>query len=423
MLMEYNLACTYARAGDKEAALGLLEQIAGAGYDRPDRLENDPDFESLRDDPRFAEAVKQSRANFVNASASFAGGMPEYNEAPHTFATEEELTEWASLQKDKLGMHGYLWKSAVYLNAAFDLAARELAALRELKADDPEFDYGYERIKRMSRLLDWASPGWSGLSDMVQYEVDKYMATSPSEDKAAEALYRAGTALSLRYLEDNPDRVKGYREGQKYFDRVAEGTEYYGGAKAQMMANKAKSPDADEDTIRAELKSLVEAFPGDVSVYRSLSRRLKHEAACYLWPIELGQSDVDGKTVSIDEYGGKVLLIDFWATWCPPCRRELPNLVEVYNEYHPAGLEVLSISLDYAERLSPDDHKAWIKDNGMDWRHIYDGEDWSTELVRKYFVRSIPSAFLIGPDGSMVACGEECIGENLKASVEKALAM
>lgn len=423
MLAEYDLACVHARSGDKETALGLLEQMAAGGYDRPDRLQDDPDFESLRQEPRFAAVVEQSQANFVNASACFAGGMPEYNEAPDKFTTEEELNEWVSQQKDKLRQQGYLWKSAVYLNAAFDLTARELAALRELKADDPDFDYGYERIRKMSRLLDWASPGWCGLSDMVQHEVDRYLASSPSEDKAGEACYRAGTALSLRYLDDDPNRVKGYSDGQEYFNRVTEGCEYHGGAKAQMIANKIKSPDADEEAIKTELKSLVETFAGDLSVYRALSRRLKHNAARCLWPIELGQSDVDGKIVSLADYDGKVLLIDFWASWCPPCRRELPNLVEVYNEFHPSGFEVLSISLDYADRLSSEDHKAWIEENGMDWRHIYDGQDWSTPLVRKYFVRSIPSAFLIGPDGSMVACGEGCIGENLKTSVEKALAM
>jgi len=132
-------------------------------------------------------------------------------------------------------------------------------------------------------------------------------------------------------------------------------------------------------------------------------------------------TDLEEKTITLDEYKGKALLIDFWATWCPPCRAELPNMVKVYNEYHSRGLEIVSISLDYTDRITPEAYRDWIDSAGMNWRHSYSGDAWSTESVKRYYVGSIPAPFLVGPDGSLVAWGEDLRGEDLAGSVEKAL--
>lgn len=132
--------------------------------------------------------------------------------------------------------------------------------------------------------------------------------------------------------------------------------------------------------------------------------------------------DFDGALAKLADYRGKVLLIDFWATWCPPCRAELPGLIETYKKLHPRGFEVLSISLDRPDDTTVDDYRAWIGEHEMTWRHVYDGDAWDSPLVKRFFVGSIPSPFLVGADGSLVAWGEDCRGENLAPTVEKALA-
>jgi hypothetical protein len=79
------------------------------------------------------------------------------------------------------------------------------------------------------------------------------------------------------------------------------------------------------------------------------------------------------------------------------------------------------VSLDYARRTTPEAYRKWITENKMPWRHVYDGQDWRGPLVKGFHVFSIPAPFLIGRDGSLQALGEECRGEKLTTSIERAL--
>lgn len=109
--------------------------------------------------------------------------------------------------------------------------------------------------------------------------------------------------------------------------------------------------------------------------------------------------DLEGKPVSLTDYRGKVLLLDFWAVWCGPCIGEMPNIKEVYEKYHDKGFDVIGISLDNDETVL----REFIKDNRLPWRQIFDGEGWSGPLAEKYGVRSIPAPFLLDQEGKVIS--------------------
>src|SRR5438552_19207365 len=89
---------------------------------------------------------------------------------------------------------------------------------------------------------------------------------------------------------------------------------------------------------------------------------------------------VDGRTINFpDDYKGKVVLLDFWATWCAPCRAELPKVVAAYNQYHDKGFEVLSVSLDRPKQGPA--LLQFAKDNSMTWPQIYDGQYWKAAVA------------------------------------------
>jgi len=131
---------------------------------------------------------------------------------------------------------------------------------------------------------------------------------------------------------------------------------------------------------------------------------------------DFAEKDLNGQPLSVAQFKGKVVLVDFWATWCGPCRAELPNVIATYQKYHDQGFEVIGVSLDSdREKLA-----AYLKkQTGMVWPQYFDGEGWHNKLAVKYGVEAIPFAVLIGPDGKII--GEALRGEALSAAAAGAL--
>lgn len=116
-------------------------------------------------------------------------------------------------------------------------------------------------------------------------------------------------------------------------------------------------------------------------------------------PVPLQLIDVGGKPVSLEKYRGKVLLLDFWASWCGPCMEMLPSLKKLYEKYHDKGFEILGISLD--EDLGA--MKEAIRKKKIPWRQVFGGDGWQSIPALRYNVEALPHLILIGRDGRIAA--------------------
>jgi len=211
-----------------------------------------------------------------------------------------------------------------------------------------------------------------------------------------------------------------------------------------------KEPAAREALLRAHADDLARRFPegrSAVNAYRSLVRTSGVQgtpAAVGFWagltnspnvgvreraaselrvaesftkPIEMKFTAVDGREVDVASMRGKVVLIDFWATWCGPCIAELPNVKKAYAKYHAKGFEIVGISLDQAK----DKQKLidFTAKHEMPWPQHFDGKGWENEISTRYAISAIPAMFLLDKTGVVISTNAR--GQKLEDELKRLL--
>lgn len=175
-------------------------------------------------------------------------------------------------------------------------------------------------------------------------------------------------------------------------------------------------------------QSLSEAYPGNTHVL-DLSRRVNEyrrsqmqrqlaDASLAVGTVapEIVLPDPDGNPLALSSFRGKVVMIDFWAAWCPPCRQVNPRLKQIYKKYKPLGFEIYGISLDRTR----EQWLAGIQEDQISWPQVSDLRFWSSPVVNLYNVEGIPYAVLIDQEGKIVSKGfslnqlEEILGQMLR---------
>jgi len=137
----------------------------------------------------------------------------------------------------------------------------------------------------------------------------------------------------------------------------------------------------------------------------SLAQKVKKASRLAIGSVapDFAQETPEGESIALSDLRGNYVLIDFWASWCGPCRRENPNVVRLYNEYKDAGFTILGVSLDR-------NRDRWLKaidTDGLTWHHVSDLKGWQNEVAQEYEIRSIPRTLLVDPEGVI-------IGKNLR---------
>lgn len=156
------------------------------------------------------------------------------------------------------------------------------------------------------------------------------------------------------------------------------------------------------------LNAMVNKFPGRGDI-AGIRNNLETSIPKTVWvgkqAPEIALPDTEGRQIKLSSFRGKYVLVDFWASWCGPCRRENPNVVDAYNQFRNKNFTILGVSLDKAK-------EAWEKaivDDNLNWTHVSDLKYWQSEIVPVYGVQSIPFNVLVDPNGNVIA-------ENLRGS-------
>ncbi len=260
-----------------------------------------------------------------------------------------------------------------------------------------------------------AEPATKTGADEVIKEIDAIIAAA---DAPADAKGEATFIRTMMKTEDlNPEKPESVGAFLKATDEFLAqyGTHKLAPQMRQMqlqVASQAKSPEA-----QALLKKFAEGGdPKLAEAAKGIVAQREKMASLKTKPLDLQFTAADGAEVDLAKLRGKVVLVDFWASWCGPCIAEMPNVVAAYKKLHEKGFEIVGISLDQDKGKM----EAAMKKHGMTWAQYFDGKGWQNKISSGFGIESIPAVWLLDKKGMLRET--ELRGAALAANVEKLLA-
>ena len=230
--------------------------------------------------------------------------------------------------------------------------------------------------------------------------------------------------LEQKYMQASTDEAKRsiQQEFEKFFMQYQQNNMQLVAAHAHLlsagfvaMTEFGQNFDANIALLKLIHKALQPKYANHVLV-KEMDIRLQQSIAVGTMAPEIEIAGVDGKTIKLSDYKGKYVLIDFWASWCGPCRRESPTLVKAYEQYKDKNFTIFSVSLDN----NKEKWMAAIQADGLNWQaHGSSLSSWNCPVARRYNVSSIPHSLLIDPQGKVIAIGLR--GEQLLSQLAQIL--
>jgi peroxiredoxin len=270
-------------------------------------------------------------------------------------------------------------------------------------SDETDLFFKFNEIsKRKQIILDSLSQAYQALISSL--EIDKLHSSNP------QLAMKKADSLSKMFEEPYNKLVSSF--APEISNLIKNNTDKY----TCLIAIQELNPEEYKETFIALNEGLSKKYPNNQQVMmfsKMVDNMLKLQVG-QIAP-EIALADTSGKIITLSSLKGKYVLIDFWASWCGPCRKEMPNVKRLYEKYKNKNFEILGVSLDR-------DRSAWIKaikDDGLPWLHISDLKFWECEAARDYNVQAIPYTVLVDKDGKIIA--KELRGEELEKKLEEVI--
>lgn len=292
-------------------------------------------------------------------------------------------------------------------------------------ADDAKRKADYESIqKEMEALRPGQDAQQEEIMTFVEAAKEKFGGFAQKHKKTAEG-FEAGTMVASMLSQlQHPEAVK-YAEIAIEAAPVA-GVDVKKVAMCWLLVSQGKLQASDTEGAKAALekvKPLDEGLYNKIAPqFEEIAKRVKAQAEVAdrlkpgKEPFEIKTKDIDGKAFDLADWKGKVVLIDFWATWCGPCVAEMPEVLKLYNEFHEKGLEIIGISLDQNEGQL----RNGMAQLGIKWRILSDYKGWQSAIPQQWGVTGIPMTYLLDKKG--VIRHIRLRGPQMREAIQKLLA-
>ncbi len=423
-LHEGFLAQAHAQLGNRDDAYAALERMIEPGWTHDKGFELLESLTPLYGDERF-EALSRRAAEMGRAWQEWRRTMhvrlpPSEAEV---FDSADALTSAFETRRNETQWNSMLIAGPRYLQRLSSLNDREIAAAWRYVDDHPGAedldDAGVAAVRAANRYKEY-SPFLDGDAAIVLDTADRFLERWPDSEHRPEVELTRAIATWKAHGKDEGDATR-VRRSEEALPLFAALEERFGDSPEATKARIWRfgiAMELGDAVVTPEIEDLYGRIEPAFEDDRELEQYAWREAARAMFQINgkklFDGVDLDGNSWTWETMRGKVVLIDFWATWCGPCVDEIPQIKETHDKYREAGFAVVGVSLDGGDK------NAFLKeceDLGIDWPQIFDGKGWNTALARSFGIWGVPTPVLIDRDGRVVAVHGEARGDRLEEKV------